>query len=122
MVTKIFSRRLRESRRFEASPQARRSLQLRKQAGGHPATLLTTLAVGALAGMMFAPAGGHAFVALDPAVNVMDGARTTSKTSRLPRAMSIAPARTRPEAVAAPSACTPSSTGSPARRGPVAYV
>jgi hypothetical protein len=108
-------------RRLDTRPQFRRRLELRRQGGGHPMTLVTTLAVGALAGMMFAPAGGAAFASCEPPANVVEGARTTPKTARLPRASVISPVRLGQDSVEAPSACMPV-PAAPARPGPIAYV
>jgi hypothetical protein len=71
--------------------------------------------------MMLAPAVAPAVAFSDTPAAAVDGVRTTPKTSRLPRAISIVPARARPQAATAPSACTPSSIA-PSRPGPVAYV
>lgn len=71
-----------------------RRLELRRQAGGHPMTLVTTLAV---------------------------GTHTTAKTSRLPRIVTVSPARIRPQAAEGTNACTPPAAA-PTRRQPVAYV
>ncbi|THF57422.1 YtxH domain-containing protein [Ollibium composti] len=98
-----------------------RRLELRRQTGGHPMTLVTTLAVGALAGMMLAPESGSAFASFDPPANVAVGTHTTAKTSRLPRTATVSPAGIRPQATAGANACTPP-PAAPARRQPVAYV
>ncbi|MGN6304082.1 MAG: hypothetical protein ACTHNH_04645 [Mesorhizobium sp.] len=98
-----------------------RRLELRRQTGGHPMTLVTTLVVGALAGMMLAPESGSAFASFDPPANVTVGTHTTAKTSRLPRTATVSPARIRPQAAEGANACTPPAAA-PTRRQPVAYV
>ncbi len=120
MATTILFRRAQASRRLSGQPGLPRRAGYRRQAGDRPVTLLTTLAVGALAGMMFAPAGGTAFASFDSPAIAAAGARTTPKTSRLPKATTVPAARTRPEMTAAPSACTP--PASPIHKGPIAYV
>ena len=60
MAAVVFYRHPQAPRLVATGPQFPRRLELRKQAGGHPMTLITTLAVGALAGMMLAPANGSA--------------------------------------------------------------
>jgi hypothetical protein len=121
MTTTNFSRHAQAPRRLEGRPRFGRRLELRRQGGGHPMTLVTTLAVGALAGMMFAPAGGAAFASFETPANVVEGARTTPKTARLPRASFISPAAAGRESAQMPSACMPT-RAAPARPGPIAYV
>lgn len=111
MVATIFTRR----------PQASRSVEPRQQVGGQPMTLITTLAVGALAGMMLAPVSGSAFASFDAPATMIEGARTTAKTSRLPRATTVSPTKGRPVAVRVPNACVPG-PANPGRGQPVAYV
>lgn len=117
MSTMIFSTRL-ASRWTKARAQLR---QRPRKAGGRPVALSTTLAVGALAGLMLAPAAGAAFASFDRPADVLDGARTTPKTARLPRASTNVPVRIGQDSMKAPNACTPAIV-SPSRPGPVAYV
>ena len=81
--------------------------------------LIGAIAAGALAGMMLVPANGSALAALDAPAKAFEGTRTTPKTSRLPMAVAVSPAR--PETAPAPGACTPL-PAVPARAGPIAYV
>jgi hypothetical protein len=59
-------------------------LALRQRANDHPMALFVVLATAAFAGMAFAPTVGPAFASLNPPANIVDGAPTTAKTSRLP--------------------------------------
>ncbi|MER8378362.1 MULTISPECIES: hypothetical protein [unclassified Mesorhizobium] len=62
----------------------RPKLALRQRASDHPMAMFLLLAAAAFAGMAFTPTVGPAFASLNPPVNLIDGATTTTKTARLP--------------------------------------
>jgi len=96
-------------------------LSRRGQGGGQPMAVVTTLALGALGGMMLGPASGSASSPVERPVAAIEPVRTTPKTARLPRASVIVSPKAVPEAAKAPSACMPP-PAAPSRAGPIAYV
>jgi hypothetical protein len=84
MYTKIQTayneRRLQAPERNDRRPR----LALRRRANDHPMALFVVLAAAAFVGMAFAPTVGPAFASLNPPANIVAGAPTTIKTSRLP--------------------------------------
>ncbi|ESW81863.1 hypothetical protein NKH47_21240 [Mesorhizobium sp. M1060] len=66
------------------SNERRAKLALRQRASDHPVAMFSMLGACALAVMFLTPASGPAFASLNPPANVVQGAPTTIKTTRLP--------------------------------------
>ncbi|AWC22123.1 hypothetical protein WHT83_01185 [Aminobacter sp. P9b] len=59
-------------------------LALRQRANEHPMAMFSVLVIASLSSMAWAPGSGPAFASMGSAPRMMDGARTTPKTDRLP--------------------------------------
>ena len=99
-------------------PPARHDDRRRGQDPARSMRAITTLALGALAGMMMTHVQ-PAFIMPHATAAALGETRTTAKTSRVPRASLRAPASDL--RMRTPEACVPSES-TPARPGPIAYV
>ncbi|CAN7296619.1 hypothetical protein [Mesorhizobium sp. LjRoot246] len=77
---------IRSESRFQAPERndRRPKLALRQRASDHPMAMFMVLAACAFVGMAFTPTIGPAFASLNPPVNLVEGAQTTTRTARLP--------------------------------------
>lgn len=80
LQTASADRRLQAPERNDRRPK----LALRQRASDHPMAMFSVLGASALTAMLLLPTTGPAFASLHPPANIIDGAQTTTRTSRLP--------------------------------------
>lgn len=73
-------------RQFQPRSRVNRrpSLAIRQRANEHPMMMFSVFVFASLTSMALAPANGPAFASMGPAPRLVEGARTTAKTDRLP--------------------------------------